>query len=43
MYQYIYKKPFLERNKCPHSVLRMVYAKVVLRKNVNWMTINIQS
>jgi hypothetical protein len=41
--QHIYEKPFSERNKCPLSILRMVYAEVVLTKGVNCMTINIQS
>jgi hypothetical protein len=43
MCQHIYEKPFLERNECPLSILRMVYAKVVLGKRVDWMTINIQT
>jgi hypothetical protein len=43
MYQHIYEKPFLERNECPLSILRMVYAEVVLGKRVDWMTINIQT
>ena len=43
MCQHIYKKPFLERNKCPLSILRMVYAEVVLGKRVDWMTIKIQT
>ena len=42
MYKYIYKKPFLERNKCLLSILRMVYEEVLLGKRVDWMTINIQ-
>jgi hypothetical protein len=40
--QHIYEKPFLERNECRLSILRMVYAEVVLRKRVDWMTIKIQ-
>jgi hypothetical protein len=43
MCHHIYEKPFLERNICPLSILQMVYAEVVLGKNVNWMTINIQT
>jgi hypothetical protein len=43
MCQHIYKKPFLERNKCPLSILRMVYAEVELGKRVDWMTVNIQT
>jgi hypothetical protein len=43
MCQHIYEKPFLERNECPLSILRMVYAEVVLGKRVDWMTINIQT
>jgi hypothetical protein len=37
------REPFLERNECPLSILRMVYAEVVLAKRVDWMTINIQT
>jgi hypothetical protein len=43
MFQHIYEKPFLERNECPLSILRMVYAEVLLGKMVDLMTINIQS
>jgi hypothetical protein len=43
MCQHIYEKPFLERNECPLSILRMVYAEVVLGKRVDWMTIKIQT
>jgi hypothetical protein len=42
-HEHYMKKPFLERNICPLSILQMVYAEVVLGKNVNWMTINIQT
>ena len=42
MCQYIYNILFLERDKCPLSILLMVYAKVVLRKQVDWTIINIQ-
>jgi hypothetical protein len=43
MCQHIYEKPFLEHNECPLSILRMVYAEVVLGKRVDWTTINIQT
>ena len=43
MCQYIYEKPFLERNECFLSILQMVYEEVVLGKRIDWMTINIQS
>jgi hypothetical protein len=43
MYQHIYEKPYLVHNECPLSILRVVYVEVVLAKEVNWMTINIQS
>jgi hypothetical protein len=43
MCQHIYEKPFLERNECPFSILRMVHAEVVLGKRVDWMTIKIQT
>jgi hypothetical protein len=42
MYQHIYDTPFVDRNECPLSILRMVYAEVVLGKQVDWMTIHIQ-
>jgi hypothetical protein len=42
MCQQIYEKLVLERNKYPLSILQMVYAEVVLVKEVNWMTISIQ-
>jgi hypothetical protein len=42
MYQHIYDTPFVDRNECPFSILRMVYAEVVLGKQVDWMTIHIQ-
>jgi hypothetical protein len=38
----IYDTPFVDRNECPLSILRMVYAEVVLGKQVDWMTIHIQ-
>ena len=35
--QHIYEKPFLERSKCPFSILRMVYAKCLLGKgSIGW-------
>jgi hypothetical protein len=43
MCQHIYKKPFLESNECPLSILRMVYAEVELGNRVDWMTITIQT
>jgi hypothetical protein len=43
MFQLKYEKPFLEHNECSLFILRMVYAKVVLGKRVNWITSNIQS
>jgi hypothetical protein len=42
MYQHIYETPDLDRNECPLSILRMVYAEVVLGKEVDWMTLKIQ-
>ena len=43
MCQYIYEKPFLECNKCPFSILQLVYVEVVLGKRIDWMTIKIQT
>ena len=40
--QHIYEKPFLKCNKCPLSILQMVYVEVVLGKRVDWITIKIQ-
>jgi hypothetical protein len=43
MCQHVYETFVLEHNECPRSILRMVYAEVVLGKQVDWTTINIQS
>jgi hypothetical protein len=40
--QYIYNITFLERNEWPLSIVRMVYAEMVLEKQVDWKTIKIQ-
>jgi hypothetical protein len=42
MCQHIYNTPFLKRNKCPPSIVQMVYVEVVLGKQVDQRTIEIQ-
>jgi hypothetical protein len=43
MCQHIYDTSFLERDECPLSILRMVYAEVVIGKQVDWGSVNIQT
>jgi hypothetical protein len=42
MCQHIYNTANVEKNEVPLSIARMVYAKVELRKQVDWWTIRIQ-
>ena len=40
VHRYVYDKPNVKNNAIILSILRMVYAKTVLSKTVNWMDDN---